>query len=982
MRPQQLPLKLMTAAVLVATLNACSGISFSVLDFSDDEPKEPVATLADLQPALLPDKDASLPAVDLDTLIATYRDVLAVTDDAAIESQVQHRLAGLEMRRGEQRLFDGGETSGAFDLAIAAYLDLLADNPDYPGNDQLLYQLSKAYDLAGQTEQSMAVLSRLVTNYPNSRHLAEAQFRRAEVFFAAPDYKNAEQSYRAVVSAGDNKHLLNSQYMLGWSLFKQQRYRASLQPFISVLDSNIPADNDLATLSRGKRELTEDVLSVVSIVFSYLDGAASIGEVFTAMGERYYLSLLYYDLGDLYLQQKRYRDSAEAYRAYIDRSPQSDLAPVFYARLINSYVAAGFRDDVLNEKQQYVENYGIYSSYWQQKPVSIRVKITPLLSEYLTELARHYHAQAQGKTKTIAQNIAERENAADQSVKKYSRQKLLGKQELQQLQQSAKQDFISAANYYQQFIDSFPADPKLAEIYFLLAESRFEAGDYRSAIAAYEQVAYQLADSERGAEAAYNVVISYGNLLVALPENIDTAEQLNTIQRQKITSQLRFANAFPKDKHATTVLTKSAEELLSLKEYEQAITAAQQLINTQPLADQRLRKTAWLVVGHSAFELEKFSNAETAYSQTLQLLAQDDETAIDIKQRLAASVYKQAELALADAKPLLAVQQYLRVAEVTPNSSIAVTAQFDAANVLLSIGEYDRAIPVLEQLRRNHSINALSADIPAKLVLAYQQSGQLSAAADELSAIYDNTDDPAIKQESLFQAAELYEQSGDTVTAILRYRNYAHTYPQPFATAMEARFKLSELYLQQQENEKRRFWLRKMIAADADAGSQGNQRSHYLAALSLSVLADDQYRIFSAQSLTLPLKNSLKKKRQSLAKTLQVYQQLADYEIEEFTTLATYRIGEVYGQLSNDLMVSQRPANLDELALEQYDILLEEQAYPFEEKAIDIHRNNAERSWQGSYDPWVQQSFESLKKLLPARYGKEEQGVGFANEIY
>jgi hypothetical protein len=68
--------------------------------------------------------------------------------------------------------------------------------------------------------------------------------------------------------------------------------------------------------------------------------------------------------------------------------------------------------------------------------------------------------------------------------------------------------------------------------------------------------------------------------------------------------------------------------------------------------------------------------------------------------------------------------------------------------------------------------------------------------------------------------------------------------------------------------------------------------------------------------------------------------------------------------------------------LEQYEILLEEQAYPFEEKAIEIHEVNAQRAWQGVYDQWVQSSLKSLQTLLPGRYLKPEATLEAADEIY
>src|SRR5690606_10813631 len=105
------------------------------------------------------------------------------------------------------------------------------------------------------------------------------------------------------------------------------------------------------------------------------------------------------------------------------------------------------------------------------------------------------------------------------------------------------------------------------------------------------------------------------------------------------------------------------------------------------------------------------------------------------------------------------------------------------------------------------------------------------------------------------------------------------------------------------------------------------------------------------------------------------------FGVAEFTTQASYRIGDIYAQLSRDLMKSERPKNLDADALEQYDLLLEEQAFPFEEKAIQIHQANAQRANKGIYDQWVKRSFEELAKLLPARYKKVESTLEVSNEI-
>ena len=54
-------------------------------------------------------------------------------------------------------------------------------------------------------------------------------------------------------------------------------------------------------------------------------------------------------------------------------------------------------------------------------------------------------------------------------------------------------------------------------------------------------------------------------------------------------------------------------------------------------------------------------------------------------------------------------------------------------------------------------------------------------------------------------------------------------------------------------------------------------------------------------------------------------------------------------------------------------LLLEEQAFPFEEKAIDLYKANTNRAADGIYDDWVKKSFNRLAGLMPARYAKKER---------
>ena len=72
---------------------------------------------------------------------------------------------------------------------------------------------------------------------------------------------------------------------------------------------------------------------------------------------------------------------------------------------------------------------------------------------------------------------------------------------------------------------------------------------------------------------------------------------------------------------------------------------------------------------------------------------------------------------------------------------------------------------------------------------------------------------------------------------------------------------------------------------------------------------------------------------------------------------------------------------LSKAELDQYNVLLEEQAFPFEEKAIELHELNAKRAASGVYDKWVKSSFDALRELRPVRYGKTEVSEGVVDAI-
>jgi outer membrane protein assembly factor BamD (BamD/ComL family) len=444
-------------------------------------------------------------------------------------------------------------------------------------------------------------------------------------------------------------------------------------------------------------------------------------------------------------------------------------------------------------------------------------------------------------------------------------------------------------------------------------------------------------------------------------------------RRRAISSAVRFAQTFPKDKHAAAVLTKSAEQLYALNEFEQAASAARQVTTMQPPPPAALQRTAWTVIAHIDFEQGAYAGAERAYQTVLELTPATDTKRSQLNERLAAAVYKQGEQRRAAGDTRAAVAHFLRVRTVAPNASIVPTAEYDGAAGLLGLQQWNEATTVLERFAQQYPKHPLQRDVPQKLALAYVQSGQWSSAAAQFEKLAAGSEDARVRQEALWQAAELYDKAKQKSNAANAYARYVREYPQPFERAMEARYRVAELYDSPAQAAQRYRWLTEVVDA-AQQSKSHSERTRYLTASAAFQLAEPAYREFRDVALVIPLKKSLARKKQKMQAALKAYGRAAEYDVAEFTTAATFRIAEIYHGLSRDLLASQRPKGLSALELEQYGVLLEEQAYPFEEKAIEVHEANVHRVRDGIYNDWVKKSFAALGELRPVRYAKIEKG--------
>lgn len=878
--------------------------------------------------------------------IEQYRKFLELqSQNDRMRAEAMRRLGDLQLEVDDGARAAGSEGFGGLEVneAITLYEGLLSSYPEYERNDAVLYQLSRAYEAQGQPERALQVLDRLVTQFPNSSWITESQFRRGEILFSLGRYRDAERAYAAVVSGGANSGFYEQGlYKHGWSLFKLSQGEESVGSFLRLLDRVLVSGGKIRQpedLSRPERELTDDALRAVAITFSDLDGPESLDAMLKGRGDPLYAHRLYEALGNLYIEKERYQDAALAFEAFAKRRPDDRFAPSLQMRTIEAYQKGGFASLVLEGKQAFAERYAFGSAFWNQRSVEDAPEVAAQLKSTQKDLAEYFHAQAQRDKKT--------------------------------------DDYSAAARWYRAMLDSFPQDAEAAATRYLLGEVLFESNRFAEAAREYERTAYDYPLHAKSSAAGYAALVAYDK-----HEATITGESKALWHRQGIESALMFATSFPEHPESARVLTKADEQLFALNEFDRVIEVSKQILERNPAVDAKYQRTAATLLAHSLFDRGRFGEAENAYVRVRSLLPANDGERPAIEERIAATIYKQAEAKQTAGDATGAVDDFLRVGALAPNAKVRANAEYDAASILVQNKQWDRAAQVLESFRRNHPNHELAPGVTRTLAVAYLETGRSTESAAEFERIAAREQEPAdVRRAALWQAAELYEKSGSPTNAGRTYAAYVKQYPSPLDPAMEARQKLADMAKAQNDTRARSQWMDEIIKADKQAGAARTDRSKYLAAKATLETATPHVAIFNAVKLVAPLDRSLKTKRNAMEKVLNIYGQALDYGVAEVTTAATFGMAELYRNLGADLIASERPKNLDAESLEQYDILLEEQAFPFEEKAIELHEANVARAREGVYDEWVQQSFDVLAKLVPARYARTEVSEDYVPTI-
>ncbi|MGH9564775.1 MAG: tetratricopeptide repeat protein, partial [Candidatus Angelobacter sp.] len=720
-------------------------------------------------------------------------------------------------------------------------------------------------------------------------------------------------------------------------------YEEAVQNYMALLDYKVSTGYNFDEKHEKQDERrVADTFRAVSLSFSNLGGPEAVQQYFSSTKSPSYEDRVYSNLGEYYLTKLRYDDAAKTYNAFITLHPFHHAAPRFSMRVVETFTKGGFPKLVLESKRDFASKYGLQAEYWQHNKPEELPDVLAYLRTDLKDLATHYHAEYQ--------------NSQDANEKLAN--------------------YHEALRWYGDYLKSFPKDAESPTINYRLADLLYENKDFGEAAKQYERTAYDYPANAQSAAAGYAAVYAYREQL-----KVTGKENLETVKHDTVASSLKFADTFPTHAQAAAVLGAAADDQYEMKDFRAAVTSAQRVIDKYPGAEKPIRRSAWIVVAHGSFELAGYPQAERAYTEVLKVTPEDDKSRAGFVDNLAASIYKQGELARNAKDYRTAANHFLRIRTAAPTSTIRPTAEYDAGAALIELKDWKSAASVLEAFRSTYPKHKMAGEATRLIARAYRESGDLSHAAGEYERLASESTDETVRRESLLLAGDLYHQSNANDKALAAYGRYVTDFPKPLEAAVETHFKMAEIHKGAHDDALYQKELAEIVRIDGAAGPERTGRTRTLAARSALVLAELVYRDFTTVKLRQPFEASLKDKKQRMDATIKAMSGLVDYEIADVTAAATFYMAETYFDFSRSLKESERPADEKGADLEKYEEELDESAFQFEKKAIKVHEKNIESLHAGVFNTWTEKSLSRLAEMVPGRYAKKEMSSGVIDTI-
>ncbi|RAL24849.1 hypothetical protein DL240_01160 [Lujinxingia litoralis] len=897
--------------------------------------------------------------------------------------------------------------------AQTIYEDILREYPDYNRLDEVIFRLGSGLIEANQGAQAVGYLQRLVTNYPNSRYLPDAYLALGEFFFDQKQAGVAKMNYEKVLQYEQYRNYDYALYKLAWSHFNNGEHRESADTFKQVIaraDSaawnflQTQASNDLmlalAEIEEGWIEARDYFLEIRDIDYTYEQISRMAG----------YLEL-----------QGKDADALAAYEWFLAERPDHPSVPDWMDAIVRSLRRNDFAAYEARV-QQYVAYLNPNGTWYRNNAEEERARSNAdlLVEGNLARLANHYHRQAQ--------------------------------------RGGPREDYATAADYYQQFIDRFPDHPASFDMTFFLGEIYlYNLEDFERAALQYQLVVdlYKNDNVPEEAkpeevealvrDAAYAVVSSYNELVKTNhPDSILVEMAARAGESPEATSQTmtsatdagetppiprtdllkyeegfvhasdQFSEMYPTEDVTPTVDYVAAEVYKSRGHYDNCIPRYESIIENAP------RHTYASYAGNSLLEanyrLQRWNEVEKWARHLLENEIFDVTPRDNLTQSIAFAINEKAIDLKEEGKVEEAATEMLRLAGEFPQSEFASGAVFNAAAIYEGGGEVNRAVELYQRVVDTYPASEEAPNALYVMGLIFESRADLAQAATYFARLGEENYRSFEKAgDAVYNAAVLRAAMEQWDDAIATYESYLEYFGETVEADEVNTIELEMAYLEKNrenwEGARTRFenFLKKdgvkgaeIVEVNLELGLLAERMQprdwekvadgYFAASVSTWQELDDEQKLasraFAAQArfhqgeavfrkfvdvkLSFPvsrLTRLAQEKATFQQEAEQIFGEVIAMQSPRWVAAAAYRIGQSYKDFAEGLFALPLPEGLTPDQEFEYELSVEDLAFPLQERALTAFNRALELALQyEAYNEWSRLSAQEISALEREAY--------------
>jgi tetratricopeptide (TPR) repeat protein len=848
------------------------------------------------------------------TLLSTYPDN---TSDYMAEASF--RLAELLFEAERERIRMVLETEGDtaeivpdFNDAIKAYTRVTERFPGHPLTEDALYGIAYCYTEQGDPDQAAYGYARLVENFPGTRYAIEINMRLGEYYFTIEDLDSAIAKYLHVVESGEPEYVEKALYKLGWCYYNLDRYEDAIGSFIAVLDLNKGGKINVGGLAG-------ESMDIIARSYSESGGTpALIRKIRTRPADPFVPHILY-KLADLYRERSLFPEAIGTFRTYVELFPSGDSMPEVLTHMRETYHIRGDTLASLELSEIFGKHIGSKTAWYEKASPERRELARTLVLDNLETAANRRRARSQA---------AGRESELSQA-------------------------FNNLISYEEITGEDIPCRIKHLKGIVLTEMDRFPDAVHVLNDLAAENRCSQLAEGAILASTDYQIGVYERSAKVDLPLFEKTVDILSGVSSDN-----------PVTPRAILAL---GEITLNSNDLPEARERLSLLIRRYPDAPESDR--ARLLIARTFFKEGNYRQAAAWFRESWRNTS-DDATIEEAHRLQVYSLFKYAEELSSKDKKAMAAERFEEIHSRFPDSDVAQVSLYNAGKLYRSIGLERKATTLFETLAATYTDSEFASEALQMSVLILEALGDPIRAADD-SMILAARSRGEERAAALLKAAQLYNAGNAPGQAASSRSAYTEEFPEPVDELSR------QLFLLGRDLEAIGDWDGALAVYTRNVALQRKDPPNHVltafAARSQLRIAERSFNRYKSYHIAPPIDEMVVRKREMLQVVIRQFVAAGNYRTADVITASNFFIGRALELFKEDILSSPHPENLTSAEQEEYELLLQEMAFPFETKALDAYRVNIQRSVKLELlDQWIEKTFERMAELAPWSYLRNE----------